>query len=113
MQVVVESHSAGVGAGGSKRGNFGMLFVKAGNGSHIVRLAVARPEVGMTLRTSRIGGGLKQHRAFVFQVAGGTFRSEGLIGVVQGRVVAGEASLVGYLRGEGPSLCYVAQRALL
>jgi hypothetical protein len=49
----------------------------------------------------------------VLDVAGRAFGSECLIGVMDGCIVAGEAGLVGNVRGEFSSFPNVAERALL
>ena len=90
-----------------------MLVLKAGNAGSVMWLAVARAELGVTFSTCRSRGRLKKHGALVFDVAGRACRSECLIGVMQRRIVAGEASIVGHMSGELASLRNMAQPALL
>jgi hypothetical protein len=90
-----------------------MLVLKAGDRSGVVRLTVAGAKLSVTLSTRRVRRGLQEKRSVVLDVAGCTCGSESLIGMVHGRIVAGETGLVSNLRGEGPSLCDVAERALL
>ena len=49
----------------------------------------------------------------MLNMAGRAFRSECLIGVVQGCIVAREAGLVSHVRGESSNLSNVTKRALL
>jgi hypothetical protein len=90
-----------------------MLIVKASDGSDVVRLAIARAQFAVTLSTRGIRGGLKKHRALVFNVAGRAFGSECLIRVVERSIVTGEARSVGHLRGKRAGLRNMAERALL
>src|ERR1700733_3070476 len=90
-----------------------MLVLKAGNAGSVMWLAVARAELGVTFSTCRIRGRLKKHGALVFYVAGRACRSEYLVGVMQRRIVAGEASFVGDVRRKLASLSNVAEPALL
>ena len=90
-----------------------MLVFKAGDGGNVVRLSIARAKPGMTFCTCRIRRRLKQHGALVFDVACRACGSEGLIGMVQRRVVARETSFVGHMRSELASLRNVAKPALL
>jgi len=92
---------------------FRMRLVKAADGSSVVRLAVASSQVGVTLSAGSIRRGMQEHRALVLDVADRAFGSECLIGVMDGRIVAGEARLVGNVRGESAGLDNVAEGALL
>jgi hypothetical protein len=76
-------------------------------------LAVARAKLGVALGTRRIRRGLQKHCTLVLNMARGTLGRECLISVVQGSIVAREASLVSHLRCERASFGNVAERALL
>ena len=112
VDVVVQPHSARISFARTQTGKFRMRLVKAADGSSVVRLAVASPQVGVTLSAGCIRRGMQERRALVLDVAGRAFGSERLIGVMDGRIVAREAGFVGHLRGEGSSLSDVTKRAL-
>jgi len=90
-----------------------MFLLNAADGGGVVWLAIASPQVGVTLSARRIRRGMQEHRALVLDVAGRAFGSERLIGVMDGRIVAREAGLVGNVRGESAGLDNVAEGALL
>ena len=110
---MIQPDGAGVGLTCTESCKIRMLFLEAGDGRNVVGLAVTRAQVGMTLSTRPVRRGLQERRTLVFDVAGCTFGSECLIGVVRWRVMADEASSVSHARGEGSSLSYMTERALL
>ena len=90
-----------------------MLAVKGCDGSGVVRLPIPSAQVRMTLGTGGVCRGLQQHGAFVLDVAGCAFWSEGLIGMMQRCVMTSEASFVSDVGGECSRLGYVTESALL
>jgi hypothetical protein len=78
-----------------------------------VGLPISSFKVSMTLSTGGIFRVTQKSRALVFDVTGRARGSERLIGVMKRRVVACQASRVGYVRGERAGLRNVAESALL
>ncbi len=112
MHGVVEFDGARIFEIVAQRSKFGMLG-KREHRAHEVRSAGARREIRVALRARSVAHSDELRAPEMLSMARAARRSESLRGLVNGTVVAGEASLVSYRMAKGNGIRGVAGRALL
>ncbi len=104
MHGVIQLDRSGIAAPGAQRRKLGMARAEILDIAHELRGGAAGPQVCMALRAGGIGSGREARESSMLLVAGGTFRSKDLIGVMNRAVMAGKAGAVAGLRLKKPAI---------
>ncbi len=95
MHVVTELDGSRVPVARSQHREFGMAVIERVNIRGEFHKAARSSQIGVALRAGSIAGAREPQRSLVFDVTAGTSRHEGLIVVMDGAIVAGQARLIG------------------
>ncbi len=112
MHAVIELNGSGIEVAFPHGRKFRMAGIESVDASRVVWRCAIRAKIRVALRATCIAGCRQTQAAAVFLVARRALRSERLIRVVDGAVVAGLASLVAGLGAESGGLFHVARAAL-
>lgn len=108
---VIELYGAGVRETCAKCGEFGVPRFKAGDAGCEISRRVAGAEIGVALRTARVGRGRELDSPTMLDVTRRAGRSESLIRVMNGSIMASKARAVVCLRAENSRTGNVARLA--
>src|SRR5215472_10010677 len=113
MQVVVETDLALICVAPYEQAKFRMVGLERMDRCGVLRFSDSNLQVGVALRARVIRCRSQSHRPSVLQMARRACGREGLICLMDGRIVAAEAGVVGHGLGKDADARHVAEVALL